>query len=478
VLKTAPHALAIGAALLAFAGCAATGGVPDPAGGVASGSRITAVHVEPGGDSVLFAREVANECRVERLDLEGGSSTSLFPIGACPDRIGRTAEGHLLLRTSAGMIWLDNQSFLPVPWWEEIAGEGGRLYDVLERHTFAWELANGWAWRRGSETVVIDGERPLGVTLLSEGESALVVGPSAGGRVSLKRTSWPDGGEVLLGNFEDTPAFDLDRDEEELAISVRREGSRSIAIANARKERMNWVPADPGDEVMPRWAPRGYKVSYVIRHASGDLLRTVHVPTSAMTLVDFPHASVRALDWFHDGDRLVVSVSSILESDHLLEVHYEQGVRRELFEPEYRFERELDRISGTPPGTMMVLPRRVAYDGRHPLVIWTRPGSSSGMPFDSVLVPLLQRDDLALLLANGGGGELDRSFWDELARTEWIDPSMVWLVETSEVPAEATPESVRVIPLWGSGGLSGSDAVREIVARISSRPERAVGSNR
>jgi hypothetical protein len=187
---------------------------------------------------------------------------------------------------------------------------------------------------------------------------------------------------------------------------------------------------------------------------------------------------VRALDWFPDGDRLVVSVSSILESDHLLEVHYERGLLRELLEPEYRIERELDRMSGTPPGTLMVLPGRIGYGDRHPLVIWTRPGSSRGMAFDSVLVPLLERDDLALLLVNGGGGELDRSFWDELATIEWVDPSMVWLVETSEGPEEATPESVRVISLWGSGGLSGPETVEAIMARLSSRPERPARRNR
>jgi hypothetical protein len=451
------------AALLTAAGCATASAARDstPAAPV---SRITAVSVEEGGGSILLIREAGGVCSLERLDPESGSSAPLVRLASCADRIERNREGDLLLRGGSGVIWLDHETLQAVPWeGESNARPGLRLYDALGKDTFAWERTEGWAWRRGGELEIIEGDRPLAVTLLSDGETALVVAPTSDGRVTLTRRTSVDGSEILLGSFDDVPSFDIDRSEEELVISVVRDGSRDIAIANARRERMNWVPADRGDEVMPLWAPRGYKVSFVIRNASGDLLRSVHVPTAAMTLVDFPHSTVRGIDWFPDGDRLVVAVSGPLASDHLLEAHYDHGIRRELLAPEYRFAREVDRMSGTPPGSLMVLPGRVGYGDRHPVVIWTRPGSSSGMPFESALVPLLATEEMAVVLVNGSGRDLDPSFWNELAATEWVEPSLVWLIETVGDPGESIPDGVRVIPLR-SGGFSAEEAVEEILA--------------
>jgi hypothetical protein len=70
-----------------------------------------------------------------------------------------------------------------------------------------------------------------------------------------------------------------------------------------------------------------------------------------------------------------------------------------------------------------------------------------------------------VVLVNGSGRELDPSFWNELAGTEWVEPSLVWLVETVGDPGESIPDGVRVIPLR-NGGFSAEAAAEEILAHL------------
>src|SRR5688500_982733 len=80
-------------------------------------------------------------------------------------------------------------------------------------------------------------------------------------------TTLLNGGKVLADNLGTIDSFDLSESRGEVAFSAKRETGFDIALISTEGGPVHWMPNDPADEVAVQWAPRGHKISYVIRAA-------------------------------------------------------------------------------------------------------------------------------------------------------------------------------------------------------------------
>lgn len=392
-------------------------------------SEIRAITLLDG--SLLTARTVDRACVLETLSLDGEERLAavVAMLETCPDRIDVTASGDLLLRTSQGTVWFRHGSF------ERITTDLPIL-DAASTADHVMVSEEGLVWDHQGRRALAEG-LSSNLTTILDAEDALVTVRSSESGDQVVRIDWPEDGQgmletVLTDTFEQIASIEFDRDQKELAAAVWRNGSYDILIANAEKQYTNWVPSDPADEETPRWSPVGYKLSYIVRNPSGDILRTVHVPTAAMVAADFPEATVRDYLWLPDGERVLVALSSALVSDHVVEVSYTGSSRRVIVEPELRFDRDVDRIPGTPPGSVLLMPGSLRYGHSRPVVVWPRAKTSRGMEFDPDLVPLLERTDIGIVLVNGSVADLEESFWSSMSEATWIDPNGIWMIGLDE----------------------------------------------
>jgi len=114
-------------------------------------------------------------------------------------------------------------------------------------------------------------------------------------------------------------SFDTSESRQEVAFAAKKTAGSSfdIGLVAVEGSDISWVPSDPADEVAVQWAPRGNKISYVVRAKAGDVVRTVHIPTSFQETVELPSSRVHALGWDPPADRYAVAYSSPDASDRV-----------------------------------------------------------------------------------------------------------------------------------------------------------------
>lgn len=404
-----------------LAGCSSSVPRPDPppVAGAANQGTIAAVTHHDG--TLYVARNSAEGCVIESYGEQGNGSPLIEAVlPGCPDRIRLSRDGKFVLESNLGVSILV----------EDSSGET-RAAQATESNYV--ELAGETlSWFRDGNTATASG-RWTGKAEILDREGAVVAVREQTDGERLVRLSWPEHGErlvetVLTGPLDEIAAIEPDADQKELALTVMRDGSYDIAIVNAEEPIMNWVPSDPADELHPRWSPVGYKLSFIVRNGGGDILRTVHVPTAAMVFLDFPDSAIIGYDWLPDGERVVVAVTSLQASDHVVEASYSGPSKTTIVAPLTRFDRQVERLPGTPAGTALVMPTSIRYGVQYPLIVWVAGPTRGGSPFRSELVPLLRRDSIALVVVNGRADDLDQSFWDALAETRWVDTGRVWIV--------------------------------------------------
>ncbi|HEX7155468.1 MAG TPA: hypothetical protein VF618_28640 [Thermoanaerobaculia bacterium] len=201
-------------------------------------------------------------------------------------------------------------------------------------------------------------------------------------------------------------SFDVSETRREVAFSARRETGYDIGLVHLDGSPIVWVPADPADEVQVQWAPRGHKISYIVRGSAGDLVRTLHVPSSAQLTVDFPYARVHALGWEPKAERYAVVLSSIDASDRVEVVKYGGEERKTAVNPEVRLDVTTEAFAG---GGTLVRPAALKYDERLPLVIWV---TETPNAWDDALAALLRSARVAALVTNQVPAAIDLPFVD------------------------------------------------------------------
>lgn len=245
-----------------------------------------------------------------------------------------------------------------------------------------------------------------------------------------------NGEQILTETFRAIDSFDVSESRGEVVFSAKKTDNFDIGLVAVDGSPIVWVPADPADEVQVQWAPKGSKISYVIRAPGGDVVRTLHVPTSFQFGVDFPNATIHALAWSPDANRYAVAYSTPLASDQVEVLPYSGEQRRIAVPAAVTLEVELERLA---PGVILLRPRDLRYDERLPLVVWR----ADDFRWSDARAALIRQARVALVIAT-------RDFDWELVRRPWIDAERAFVVGSaapgggesvvSIVPDEAVPD--------------------------------------
>ena len=240
-----------------------------------------------------------------------------------------------------------------------------------------------------------------------------------------------NGETVVAGPFEAIDSFDYSAARGEVIFSAKKAGNFDIGLAADDGSKVNWLPADPADEVSVKWAPRGNKVSYVVRTKFGDYVRTLHIPTSAALTVDFPYARVTSLTWEPGAERYTVTYSTPDASDRRELLKYGGEERWISTPPSARLPVSIEPYG---PDALILRPNDIRYGEKLPVVLWLSPD------------PLRWNDARAELIRNARVAVVVASRPVPFEPREWLDLGRVFVVRgSSSVPR-------------GSSGSSGASA--------------------
>jgi len=231
-------------------------------------------------------------------------------------------------------------------------------------------------------------------------------------RVHVEHNQLFRGRTALTPRFAAIDSFDISLDRREVVFSAKRTTNFDVGLVSLDGSDIHWIPEDPNDEVAVQWAPRGNKVSYVIRTPVGDIVRTVHIPTSVQVAVDFPYSSVRSLRWAPDGERFFVVVTSPDVSERTESMRYGGEERRVEIAPKVRLD-----VAIEPLAAGIVLRPPLHYNEKLPLVVWIAPRL---FDWSDARAALLQRDRVACVIVTKPP---DEAFWTAVRAVPWIDAS-------------------------------------------------------
>jgi hypothetical protein len=176
-----------------------------------------------------------------------------------------------------------------------------------------------------------------------------------------------NGDKPLTEEFAAIDSFDVSESRGEVVFSAKRTGGFDIGLVAVEGSDISWVPADPADELAVQWAPRGNKISYVIRSKYGDIVRTLHIPTSASFAVDYSFARVNAIGWDPQAERYAVAYSSPVSSAAVDALKYSGAQRTNAVPPAVKLDRDIQPFAGD---AILIQPLDIRYNERLPVVIW------------------------------------------------------------------------------------------------------------
>ncbi len=274
-------------------------------------------------------------------------------------------------------------------------------------------------WLSTPRTALIDG------LSYDAGGVLLFRGRSESSPISIERTA--DGERLMNGSKPLTPlfraidSFDLSSQRKEVVFSAKRSDNFDVGLVSADGSDIHWAPEDAADEIGVLWAPRGNKVSYVVRAKSGDFVRTLHVPTSTQLTNAFPNGRVRALAWELAAEKYAVAWDSIDASSRVESMRYGGEDRRVLAPPKIKLDAVVDVI-----GSVRVMrPSTLRYSDKLPLVVWITEDPNA---WDDDRGALQQAARIACAVTPAAP---DEAFWKAAGETPWIDSNQVFVVGIS-----------------------------------------------
>lgn len=237
-----------------------------------------------------------------------------------------------------------------------------------------------------------------------------------------------NGLEVIAGPFDAIDSLDHSEERGEVAFSASRDGDFDIGLVASDGSAMNWMPDDPADEVSVQWAPRGNKISYVIRASGGDVVRTLHIPTAFQFAIPFENATIHELVWDPEGATYAVAYSTPDTSDRVEVLAYDGTPRRTVIAPAERLDVEVEPFGRD---AIVLRPRQLSYDEKLPVVVWQEPDFG----WSDARAALMRAARVALVVTKAPP---TRELWERVAATAWIDASRAYRVgEEGEAPEHA-----------------------------------------
>ncbi|HEY2324176.1 MAG TPA: hypothetical protein VGJ82_15060 [Thermoanaerobaculia bacterium] len=232
------------------------------------------------------------------------------------------------------------------------------------------------------------------------------------------------GDKILTPGYLAIDSFDVAPEGDLAVFSAKRRDNFDIGLVATAGSQVNWVPSDPRDEVAVQWAPRGNKISYIIRGVSGDVIRSVHVHTAAQVASGFPNGRVYSYAWDARAERYAVAWSAIDASDGIEEMTYSGTERKWLKAPATRLD-----VSIEPAGGAVVMrPQTLHYNERLPLVVWR---TSEIYQWDDARGRLQQSSRVAVAVLDH---DPDEKFWSAIQAIPWVDSARIWVVGAQGPP--------------------------------------------
>lgn len=266
------------------------------------------------------------------------------------------------------------------------------------------------------------------------------VSDAHGGPTAIRVVRANGGEKIVNGAHDVTPifpaidSFDYSPERHEVIFSAKREHGFDIGLAADDGSEINWVPADPADEVHVQWATAGNKVSFIVRSPVGDLIRTVHIPTSTQLTVDFPWSSIRTFSYEPSGQRYAVVYSTPDASDRIESLKYGGEERRMEVKPAVKLDVTVDRRGDA----VLITPATMRYNEKLPLVVWI---ASDPLAWNDARASLMRSARVALAVVTR---EPDAAQWTALRALQWVDANRIFVVgatSTSQPGTVITPSS-------------------------------------
>ncbi|HEV7763881.1 MAG TPA: hypothetical protein VGQ76_02665 [Thermoanaerobaculia bacterium] len=275
------------------------------------------------------------------------------------------------------------------------------------------------AARIGSLTLADDGK----VTTSVERKPAqLVDGP-----IHLDGGKLMNADKVLAADLGTIDSLDLSEVRSEVAFSALHEGNFDIGLVNIEGGDVHWMPNDPSDEVAVQWAPRGHKISYLIRGKGGDLVRTLHIPSAYQFAIPFTNATIHALAWDPQAERYAVAYSTPDSSDRVEVLKYDGEGRRLAIDSSSKLDVEVKPFA---PGAILLHPRDVLYDEKLPVVVWL----ADDFAWNDARAQLMRNARVALVVTK----TLTDALWSAANEIPWLDASRRFVVGTTDTNARVT----------------------------------------
>ena len=224
-------------------------------------------------------------------------------------------------------------------------------------------------------------------------------------------------GKRLTEQFAAIESFDYSAKSDEVIFSARRDKGFDIGLVAGDGSKTNWAPADPADEVMVQWAPRGYKASYVVRAPLGDVVRTLHIPSSFQYAIDFGPATIYDVAWEPNGDKYAVAYSTIDASDRVEVLRYDGTDRVVSRKPDLKLDADVVSFA---PGAFALRPRDLRYDEKLPVVVWL----ADRFEWSDGRYALMRGARVAVVIARKTDDELLK----KIGETAWMDAKRVYVV--------------------------------------------------
>jgi hypothetical protein len=225
-------------------------------------------------------------------------------------------------------------------------------------------------------------------------------------------------GDRILAENVTVESLDLSELRGEVAFSAMHDTSYDIALISTDGGAIHWMPNDPADEVAVQWAPRGNKISYVIRAPGGDIVRTLHIPTSYQYAVPFGNATIHALSWEPAAERFAVAYSTPETSDRVEVLKYSGEERRTVIAPSRILDVEVMPLAS---GAIVLRPREIRYDEKLPLVVWV----ADDFAWSDARAALMTNARVAVVVTKK---QPDAALWRAAEAMPWIDAKRAFIV--------------------------------------------------